>query len=234
MKRLLIVLLLVSSASAWSNTVTHPWICGQGIRSIWGNATYEQYSNATVCSSYPDLGYPADGVLDNYSADKHLHHCYATCPVNSSWLDPDANETYCGDLSDCPAWTKAQEWFNLSKDTGDLYYRICYFCIGSHYLADAGDNTGRGGNPYHKMRYEDQSGCHGPLESKAETRMSNLTKWGDWSFTQECDDPPVNFTITYQDMLDTADMVADAYRETRSQEISLTPGWNLISLPLTL
>jgi len=232
MKRVISLLILISSASAWSNTYTHPWLCEQAGKEVWGAGIWENYSAALNCSGYPDLGYPADGVLDNYSADKHLHHCYRDCPVNTSWVDPDTNETYCGDTSDCPAWDKAIEWFILSTNTEDMYYKICYFCIGSHYIADAGDRWGNDGNPYHRMRHEDQSGCHGPLEDKAETRMSNLTKWGDWEFTQACDDPPKNFTIMFGDLESNYWNIFNAYDDIRTREIILAEGWNLISLPL--
>lgn len=92
--RALLALMLFSvAASAWSNTFTHPWVCEQGIRGIWGNETFEAYSNSTECSKYPDLGYPNETRFENYTQDTFNHHCYATCPVNSSWVDSQTNDT---------------------------------------------------------------------------------------------------------------------------------------------
>lgn len=182
---LLLCLIYANSVSAWSNTYTHPWFCEQSIKKIWGNDTFEQNSNVTECSTRPDLIFH----------DTAKHHCYKTCPVNSTY--------YCGDPTDCPAYDKTLEWFEKARNESNLNQKLCDFCIGTHYCSDMQV-------PFHQIRYEDQS-CHSSYESKAETRISQPEKYGNWSFTTTCNGPPANFTLTYQEMLGFVDKIVEQW-----------------------
>lgn len=202
----LAIYLSISIASAWSNTYTHPWLCEQSIRAIFGNETYEQNSNVTECSTYPDLKFH----------DTAKHHCFKTCPINSTY--------YCGDPTDCPAYDKTLEWFDKARNESNINQKLCDFCIATHYFSDIQV-------PFHQIKYEDQS-CHSSYESKAETRISQPEKYRNWSFTTTCNDPPANFTLSYPDMLGIVDRIVEEWNvaNTTTVEIPLYTGWNLISL----
>jgi len=242
---LFFVILLVPLASAWYNAHTHPWFCERVGSQIWNGTVWQSYPSALNCSAYPDNGYPNETRFENYSSDTTKHHCYATCPVD--------NETYCGNTSDCPSYPLAIFWFNMSKQESDMYYKLCYLCIGTHYLSDAGNMSGYGGVPFHKTRNEDSS-CHSGYEDKADLRIGNLSKYGtNWTFTQTCSDPSVNFTLNYSMMLDMVDMIVGEYNRVsatttttttssttttivglQNGNIPLKVGWNLISIPLVI
>lgn len=157
MKRLILLLILLSPTTQSWGPETHKYMCNEAIRDVWGanvltkcireqssefmnkicdqtrEVMGEEYGETcrTRLPTAKDI-HPAT-IPNSIFLDEDVHLNHLKCPLRN----PAHRKWFCVQEGEGKAVEYAEKWLNAMQNAPDECSRIYYFCIASHYFTDS-------------------------------------------------------------------------------------------------